>query len=236
MRTEDELRALEAARIAPRFMPAGRTIYRSGETSPALFNVISGWLYFFAHTQQGRRQILGFALPGETIGSQTLVNGGARHSAATLTDAVLCPLPWDNLEKLIREHPALDRRVAEPGSGRSVRSLEQLGMLAWLSSRERVIGLLFDLAQRSVPGRPLRRGEIVSLPLTQQHIADATGITAIHVNRTLRELREAGVCRFERGVFKLCMDPEGASWASLSRDRSAGAAEEAGAPGNHRRG
>lgn len=208
MRSRQELLELEAARRAPRSVPARRAIYRDGDTSQALFNVISGWLYFFSYTPQGKRQILDFALPGEIFGYQTPLTGGVQHGVMTLTETVLCPLPLRTLNQLRTQHPKFDERFIEMDQANRARNLEHLGTLGWLPNRERVKRLLFGLAGRARPGQPLRRGDVVEIPLTQQHLADATGVTAIHVNRTLRELRESGVCRFDRGVLWLGEDVE----------------------------
>jgi CRP-like cAMP-binding protein len=179
----------------------------------AVLNVISGWLIIYA--SGNRREILDLALPGDMLGGFPPDADPSTAIASTLTETVLCPIPWAALAKIRLRRSALDARLLEMHAETLARSREHLRRLGWRSARERVASLLLELALRAQPGRQILSGATVFMPLTQQHVADAAGLTAIHVNRTLRDLRDEGVCRLNRGTLWIGRIEEMAALAGL---------------------
>ena len=192
-----EISQLEWARGPLLNLPSNVRAPPTATERGGVLNVVGGWVCV---RQDGpeRCVILDFGLPGELIELDALPNG-AHRSIATLTDASLCPISREHLQSLRRAHSQFDTRLFDLVTAASARRTRRLAAIAWRTAKERVASLLLELAERARPGRGLREGEAVPLPLTQRHIAEATGQTTIHVNRMLRELREDGVCRFDRG-------------------------------------
>jgi CRP-like cAMP-binding protein len=192
-----------------------QTLLREGETSDLVYTVYSGWAYRFHELSKSRRQILRFLIPGDPIYLSSIASqsGPARHGVRAISSVVLCvfnaadvmEILFESTEQRTRlslelfdQFNELDRRLTDIGQRRAI---------------GRVACFLLDLELR------LRaRGFVVdgafTLPIRQEHIADALGLTHVHVNRTLAQLRRLGLIRFERGSMKI-LDPKGLGLAAL---------------------
>jgi hypothetical protein len=102
------------------------------------------------------------------------------------------------------------------------------------AAKERVGGLLLRLALTAVGEDVLRPGATIPMPLTQRHLAGATGLTPVHVNRVLRQLREEQILELRDGNFVvldakklLALTEPGADWATTAPPRT-GSAQESG--------
>ena len=80
----------------------GAVILLDGTNSPHLFTVLSGWAFRFKTLEDGRRQILNFALPGDFIGLQGSVFEKMQHSVEALTTTVLCVFPREKVWSLFQ--------------------------------------------------------------------------------------------------------------------------------------
>lgn len=88
-------------------LAAGSTIYVEGTSSPHLFTVLSGWAFKYKSLDDGRRQVLNYAVPGDLLGIQASLFDANAHSAEALTDVVLCVFPRDKLWDLFKQHTGL---------------------------------------------------------------------------------------------------------------------------------
>lgn len=183
-------------RSPDREVKAGCDLFRLGETGEAIYSLVDGWVALYSLLEDGRRQILQFALPGTVLAFVPKQGTVMNYSAQALTDAVVSIIPHKNLCRLARECPEIGMRLA--GLIAQDRSLayDQLSSVGRRSARERVAHLLLELFMRSRMRWPGHRSEEMHLPLTQEHIGDATGLTGIHVNRVLRDLRQDGILEF----------------------------------------
>jgi CRP/FNR family transcriptional regulator len=182
------LAALDAAHAPLRVLQAGETIYHQGDRSDRLFNLLSGWVALQQDAPDGQRHILQFVLPGGSfgLGPEGSVLG---HSAMTLTTTTLCMIRRTRHDQLRLEHPDFNERFLWLIQ-RDVRvAQDNLGNMAHGSAAARVAHLVWELAIRSLGRRP-SPGERIWAPITQVHLAMATGLTPIHVNRVLRRFRQ----------------------------------------------
>ena len=179
-------------------VPARRTVLRQGARHETAYLVTSGWLAEHRTLRDGGRQILNIRLEGDLVGVDGLAYAKAIFATSTLTEAELVPVSLDAFERLQREAPRL-------GAVLLLRTLRTEALLReWEVNLGRRAGpkrfahLLLELCERqhSRGGGRLPR---IPLPLTQQELADCLGVTAEHVNRMVRRLREAGVARMEDG-------------------------------------
>ena len=118
------------------------------------------------------------------------------YSAQAVTNAVVSIIPHENLERLSRDNPEIGMQLAGLISQDRSLAYEHLSSISRHSARRRVAYLLLELFLRYRMRWPGHRIEEMHLPLTQEHIADATGLTGIHVNRMLRSLRKDGIVEF----------------------------------------
>jgi CRP/FNR family transcriptional regulator, anaerobic regulatory protein len=201
------LEDLEGAHLPIRIVQPGDIIYRQGDPADHVYSVVSGWVRLHQDLSDGRQHIGQFLLPGETFG---VASPGVHHSqsATALTAASICAIPNGRLKDLRRRHPTFNERFIELLENDYVLATEALTMTAQGSSFERVARILWRLAVRLSEPRPIGIGIALKFPLSQKHIADATGLTAIHVNRVVRRLREQGLAELRDGML-VVEDPVG---------------------------
>jgi CRP/FNR family transcriptional regulator, anaerobic regulatory protein len=194
------LRDLEAAHFTVRVFDAGDIIYSQGDSADYLFNVVSGWVDLHQDMPDGRRHISQFLLPGGLFGVKPK---GLRysHGATTITTASICAIPTARVDSLRRLHPAFNERFIWMLEQENHAASEALTMIGQGTSLERVARILWGLATRISSPAAIVAGVGLKAPLTQRLIADATGLTAIHVNRVIRRLREQHLVAFHNGIM-----------------------------------
>jgi CRP-like cAMP-binding protein len=179
---------------------AGAILVQEGQRDERLFTLLSGWAFRFKALPDGRRQILNFLLPGDLIGLQGRLFDEAPHGVEALSAVTLCAFTRERTWEVFREYPALaydltwlcahEERLIDEGLlsvGRRT-ALERVAVLiAHLWSRARQLELVAD--------------GLLPFPLTQAHIADALGLSAVHTNRTLQILRRRGLLVLAGGVL-----------------------------------
>ncbi|MEO5372686.1 MAG: Crp/Fnr family transcriptional regulator [Alphaproteobacteria bacterium] len=179
-----------------RSVRANTDIVVDGDEYGAILIVCEGWAYRYKLLADGRRQILNFVLPGDGIGSYASLFTIAANSVQSLTDVVLGVIAPDRLHHINRHHPrlsgALSRSLAQ---GESMLA-EHVVRIGRRTAYERMAHLLMELLMRlQAVGFADHRS--YDLPLTQEILADALGLSIVHVNRTLRQLRRDGLLRIE---------------------------------------
>ena len=188
------LRVMAAYKSGNRQFKAGEDLFRLGERRDELYHLVDGWVFLYDLLQDGRRQILHFALPGALLGLYS--DSVAPYGAQALTDAAVGVIPHTNLGPLVEEHPGVGLRLAWMVWRERNLAYEHLSSIGRRSARERVARSLLELFVRYRMQWPSYRADEMHLPLTQEHIADATGLSGVHVNRILRELRKDGIVEF----------------------------------------
>lgn len=193
-------------RISQRWFPAGHDIVEQGETSREFCLIVGGWAVQYELLEDGSRQILDFLLPGSIAGFQPDGEGLSPHFVQALTDVQACRFSKEGFLDAAQSNPALALRLAAIAGQSHYRSLRRLTLIGRRTAKERVAVLLFELYRRARRWSLAPREDEIVLPLTQEHIGDALGLTNVHVNRMLRELREEGVLVLKRGMLRL-LDP-----------------------------
>lgn len=186
---------------------AGQEIFRVGSAGDSIYNLLDGWVLLEKYFENGGRQILSFLLPGAVLGLHPNDGPRSAYSARALTDATVCALPHEGLAALIRQYPETGLRLAQTVSRDRDLAYDHLASVGRQSARERVAHLLTELFIRSRHHWPDHDIDDLHLPLSQEHIADATGLSPVHVNRVLRLLREDGVIRFRHRMLAV-LDPD----------------------------
>lgn len=200
---------------------AGTTVLSEGSHSAHLFTVLSGWGFRYKMLGDGRRQILNYIMPGDLVGLQGSLMGEMKHSVEALSALTLCVFERERLGQVYRNHPDLAFDVTWIASQEERILDEHLLSIGRRTALERAAYLLSFLSQRATASN-LFRGERVSIPLTQQHVADTLGLSIVHTNKTLKKLAERNLIRWaDRGCDVL--DPEGlmraADWDGLEAVR-----------------
>jgi CRP/FNR family transcriptional regulator, anaerobic regulatory protein len=179
-------------------LPARRVILRKGETPSRLFTLFSGWAFRFTLLPDGRRQILSFVLPGEMISLRALQATPMNFAVQALTNVVLCSFDAARLRKAMAADPAQTEYLVSKYIDICIEADLRLTDLGRRSASERIIRLVLGL-ERRLAARNLTDDDTFDFPLRQEHIADALGLTAVHVSRTLSALRDADAISLEHG-------------------------------------
>jgi len=200
--TDNELGVIAGIKREHLALPAGSEIIRAGDDAPELYTLYAGWAFRFKTLPDGRRQILNFLLPGELIGLQAAMFEAAQHGIEALTDIELCLLPRRKVWALFGQMPDLAFDVAWLGSREEHYVDDNLTSVGRRSAAERTAALIVTLYKRAkVLG--LVADDTFEFPLTQQHIADALGLSLVHTNKTLARLRKLGMFRRANGSLTL---------------------------------
>jgi CRP/FNR family transcriptional regulator, anaerobic regulatory protein len=169
-----------------------KNLYREGDSWSEFYNLYSGWAFTFRMTADGHRQIFDILIPGDAINLSSLRLDRAPFTAQALTDVIIC---------------VFDRHMLDEHFHNEVARIHRLENY-WLSALSSVKGNLMDLGRRSsteriarfllgIEARLRERGLAADgpfdFPLGHTHIADALGLTPVHVNRVISTFRKDGL-------------------------------------------
>jgi CRP-like cAMP-binding protein len=200
--TSEELGSINDIKREHIEVPAGGEIIRPGDEAPEIYTLYAGWAFRFKMLPDGRRQILNFLMPGDLLGLQAAMFDAALHGIEALTDVQLCVLPRKKVWALFGQMPGLAFDVAWLGSRSESLVDENLTSVGRRTAAERVAALIVNIYKRAkVLG--LVADETFAFPLTQQHIADALGLSLVHTNKTLARLRRMGMYERDNGTLTL---------------------------------
>jgi cAMP-binding proteins - catabolite gene activator and regulatory subunit of cAMP-dependent protein kinases len=190
--TEREQHAFAQLEGPERIFRRGALIRREHDRAQELFVVNSGWLLSFVLLDDGSRQILRLHLPGDMVGLSCAAFNEATESLVALTDVRLSPVEKSSLSRLFVEHPRLGALLFLIAQAEKVSLSDRLASLGRTSAKARVAALILDTVAR-LRVMDAKLGDSFAFPLTQEEIGDATGLTAVHVNRMIRALVEDGL-------------------------------------------
>lgn len=181
----EELSELERLAHASCY-PARETLFHQGEPADAVYTVTAGTVRLYNLLSDGRRQIVGFALPGDFLG---LSPGDTyRFSADAVEPVVACRFARNVYEGLSDRKPHLQRRLLEFATHELTLAREQMALLGRRSAEEKVATFLLGLRERWAVLFGGHESATVQLPMGRQDIADYLGLTIETVSRTLSRL------------------------------------------------
>lgn len=189
----------EAARRTRR-IPIRHELFSEGKPIGEPHLLLSGWAARVRLLPDGRRQILALLLPGDLIGHCYQPQPLAASSVVALTDLELCPAPAADGNASLRHAYAVSHALDE------AYLLAQITRLGRMSAYERLADLFLELLERlSLAG--MARGHAFHHPLTQELVADVTGLTSVHVNRVVKTMRHNGEAEWLTGHLTLADPP-----------------------------
>jgi CRP-like cAMP-binding protein len=202
--TSQERALLHSLAANRREVPVGFGLIAEGEPLDTPRLLLAGWACRMRVFPDGRRQIFEFILPGEMYGLCLRPNAVALSSAVALTPVVIADASpiREILADGHSEFPNITAALYCMASLDELHLLNQLIRVGRQSAYERVAHLLLELHER-LDSVGLASGDTIALPLTQEIIADALGLSIVHLNRTLQQLRRDGLIAFKSGVLRL---------------------------------
>jgi len=183
-------------------MRRGKQLTHEGDTGHKAFVLQDGWACSFKLLPNGSRQIISFPIAGDIIGLRSVLLRTADHSFSAITDAVVSPVEAAHVLKCVTEFPRLGAALLWAASRDEAMVVEHLVSIGRRNAIERTAHFFMELAERlSLIGQATETE--FECPLSQFVIADALGLTAIHVNRVLRQLRELGLLSIRKKTVRI---------------------------------
>ena len=194
---EADLAAMRLLPFARRTVERDAFIVREGEEPASCGLILEGCAFRQKVVRSGTRQIISFHFPGEFIDLQSCLLPVNDHGVQALGICTLAVVPRNVLLALVEQRPSLARAVWLDTLLEGAIFREWVVNIGRRNARARIAHLLCELAIRLDP--LVEDGKVYHLPLTQEHIADATGLTSVHTNRTIQTLRREGLISLASG-------------------------------------
>ncbi|SIT26558.1 cAMP-binding domain of CRP or a regulatory subunit of cAMP-dependent protein kinases [Thalassospira xiamenensis M-5 = DSM 17429] len=180
-------------------LSAGREIVHEGQRAHNAFILLDGWVASYKLLPDGTRQIIDFQIPGDFLGLRSLLLRTSDHSFEAITEITIAEISAQNMISTFAKSPRLASAILWAASRDEAMVVEHLVNIGRRSAIVRTAHFLLELGTRLNligVGTP----NSYPCPLSQYLLADALGLSAIHINRVLRQLREQDLMTFQKGI------------------------------------
>jgi len=190
--SDEECGAVRKLPINLRHWRAGQDIVRDGDKPSQCCLLVEGWAFRYKLIGEGKRQILSFHVPGDVPDLQSLHLHIMDHSLAALTPAVVGFIPHESMRELTRCFPNVAGLLWRETLVDAAVFREWMAGMGRRSAYGRISHLFCELYLK-LHAVGLADEHRCPLPMTQMDLSDATGLSNVHVNRVLKELRGKGL-------------------------------------------
>ncbi len=203
---EADVEQLTRLTARSRLIKPRHDLIRDGDRPGPVFVMIEGWAYRYKVLPSGTRQVLAFLMPGDACDLHIGLLAQMDHGIQTITPAKVVMIERVEMDTMMAARPAIARAMY------IAQLVDEGTMRAWITSMgrrasiERVAHLMCELYLRA-RDISISSETSLSLPLSQILMADALGMTSVHINRVLKELRLAGAMTLSRGSLEI-IDPD----------------------------
>lgn len=200
LRARDEISAVEEAALRGavsdvKEISSDKTFIRAGQELSESTLLLDGLLCRYKDLREGQRQIMELHVAGDFADLHSLTLKRLDHNVMTLTRCRVALVPHENLKKITRDHPHLTRILWFSTTLDAAIHREWMLSLGRRSALSRTAHFFCEMRIRlGLVG--LAEENAYALPITQIDLAECLGLTAVHINRTLKELRERGLVEF----------------------------------------
>lgn len=193
-----------------------RDLIREGDSPKSVFLVLDGWACRYKQLPDGRRQIVGLFIPGDICDLNVYILREMDHSIGAITRVKVAEIGADEFDRLMRDSPRVTQALYWDELVTVAVQREWTLNLGQRSAYERLAHLFVEVYMRLRAVDLAQDGEC-EFPLTQGDLADASGLTSVHVNRTLQELRRHGLIELQ-GHKLTILDLAGLKRAAMFND------------------
>ncbi|GAC1581252.1 MAG: Crp/Fnr family transcriptional regulator [Sphingomicrobium sp.] len=201
--TDEERSALEQLSRNPRFQAGGIDLIAEGDKPGAIFLLMEGWGFRYKQLADGKRQIMAYLIPGDLCDIQMFLFEKMDHSIGLLCDAQVVRIPAAEMLEIMDRFPRIQRALMWATLVDEATLREWLLNVGQRNAVQRISHLFCELCVRLSVVKLVSEDESFTLPLTQMQLADTTGMTTVHVNRTLQYLRKEGLIVMRRGELTI---------------------------------
>ena len=190
--------AVAALKAEVRDVPRQTDVLRSGDQPTNVIVVLSGLLHRYTIGPEGKRQIHSFYLAGEAPSLETLYIDYMDNNLAAVVPSRIGLISHDQIYRIIDERPEARKLLWRQTLVQAAIFRQWLVRNSNLPAHMALAHLFCEMFVRADAAGLVENGNC-SLPLTQEYVADALGLTAVHTNRTLQALRETGAVEWRSG-------------------------------------
>lgn len=200
--SDSDIELLQTLEQGPVRYRKNSLVWSENEEESHFFTLTSGWACAFHNLEDGSRQILDIFVPGDIIGLRECAFRRRLVSVLTLTDAELCPFPQDRLGQVFSSSPTLAGLFFVISAADQAILLQRLINLGRRDALAKLAHFLVEICER------LRRtcvdvDQEYHLPLSQALLGDALGLSAVHINRTCKILRDRDLIGRSHGSIEV---------------------------------
>jgi CRP-like cAMP-binding protein len=190
--TVDETDALLNLSGEVRRFGARQDVVRENDDADCVNVMLQGYACRYKQLKDGRRQITAYFVPGDPCDTSPILRPKRDYAVSTLSPAAIVAIPLDVLVALITAHPGIERALQWAGVAEGAITREWLVSLGQRTAFERLAHFLCEMFHRlQMVG--LTDGNRCEFPITQTELADTLGLSTVHVNRTMQDLRREGL-------------------------------------------
>lgn len=198
----EDRRAVAELPLRTRSVEAGVDVIPQGSTPSECCFVVEGWMCRYVLTANGSRQIVAFHIPGDLPDRDSLHLPHLDHAVSSISNGRVAFIPHDAILSLLKARPNLAVafwRDAVVDAGVFRQWLTSVGRR---TAKQRVAHLICEMFTR-MEGLGLADGDHFSFPVTQAQLGDALGLSSVHINRTLQELKAEGVISWRGSIVTI---------------------------------
>lgn len=198
----DDREALQNLTRNFHFVDARRDLVTEGDEPRYVYLILDGWACRYKQLRDGKRQIVALFVPGDFCDVHVYILSQMDHSIGAITRLKVATITPEEMNALAAQRPRITQALWWHELVSAAVQREWTLNLGHRSAYERLAHMLVELYLRLQAVGRARDGRC-DFPLTQNDLADATGLTAVHVNRMLQELRRDGLIELERKQLQI---------------------------------
>jgi len=205
--SDDDLNVLCSLKHSVQTFSSGQTIVSLNEPVEKLYVMEAGWSLRARYLEDGRRQIINFQLPGDYFDLMSLVGARSDHTVSAATDVRMRVFQGRDFLNAIQQSPRLAAAFWWVTVQEETILRQQIVRIGRMSARERIANFILELNRRQniADGD---RDDFVPLPVPQAFLADALGLSVVHISRSLTTLKAKNLLRTSRRGIEI-IDREG---------------------------
>lgn len=209
--TSEERELLEAACSRAIQMDGDQDVVREGDQPSDCNLLLEGMVCRYKLLEDGKRQIFSFHIPGDIFDAQSFLLETMDHSVATLTRSKIAVIPHKVMRRITEEHPRIGRAIWKDTLVDAAIFREWMASIGRRSAYQRIAHLMCEMVVKFHAVGLAEDHRRIEWPMTQNEVGDALGLSLVHVNRTLQELRGENLITLRDGTLVVN------DWAALTR-------------------
>jgi CRP-like cAMP-binding protein len=200
---EDERKALRHLSRNAKWIPRGTDLVREGDKPASVFLLLEGWAFRYKSLVEGNRQIIAYLLPGDCCDVRKFFFEEIDHSIGLLCDALVAQIPAAEMIDVMNRFPRIERAMMWATLVEEATLREWLLNVGQRNALQRIAHLFCELCVRLRGVHLVDEAQAYALPITQTELGDTTGMTTVHINRSLQRLRSDGLITTRRGKLTI---------------------------------